>query len=247
MILHNEYAQHSVDWSLARSGIPTASEFDALVTPDFKIRTGEMPKSYLAKKVAEAWQGGPLASFNTFDMDIGAILEDEAKPWYALEFGQTIESVGFITTDDGRVGCSPDGLLTIAIPKDGQLPDFREETGGIEIKCPAAHTHVSYVLKGELPKDYTAQVHGSMFVTGCKWWKFLSYRRHFPPLILTVERDEEIMEKLHVALEDFLACFDSAMKRLEEINGGPPTHRVRRQPAPQPEPAPEQSEQGIIP
>lgn len=211
MIVHNEYRQGEPEWMIARSGIPTASEFDALVTPEFAIRKGEMPKTYLYKKVAEAWQGGPLIGFNFFDMDQGQILENEAKPWYSLEFGAEITPVGFITTDDGRIGCSPDGLLG--------------EDSGIEIKCPAVHTHVSYVLKGELPKDYAAQVHGSMFVTGLSTWTFLSYRRHFPPLVVIVDRDEEIQEKIAEALALFLDEFDVAMKRLEEINGGPPRRR----------------------
>lgn len=201
----------SVDWMLARSGIPTASEFDALVTPDFKIRMGEMPTTYLSKKLAEAWQGGPLPGFNVFDMDQGRILEDEAKPWFELEYNQTVERVGFITTDDGRVGCSPDGLLG--------------EDSGIEIKCPHAETHIRYLLNGGLPKDYAAQVHGSMFVTGRKEWKFLSYRRHFPALLITVERDAEIQKVLAHALSEFLKRFDAGMARLAEINGGPPARR----------------------
>lgn len=203
--------QGSVDWMLARSGIPTASEFDALVTPEFKLRTGDMPRTYLAKKVAEAWQGGPLAGFNVFDMDQGKILETEAVPWFELEYGQTVERVGLITTDDGRVGCSPDGLIG--------------DESGIEIKCPEVHTHVGYLLNGWLPKDYAAQVHGSMFVTGRARWKFLSYRRHFPPLLLTIERDEKIQSTLSAALHLFLGKFDAAMAHLTEINGGPPTRR----------------------
>lgn len=213
--------QGSVEWMLARSGLPTASEFDSLVTPEFKIRTGEMPKTYLHKKVAEAWQGGPLIGFNVFDVEQGQILESEAKPWYSLEYGEEITPVGFITTDDGRIGCSPDGLLG--------------ENSGIEIKCPAVHTHCGYVLKGSLPKEYAAQVFGSMFVTGRPYWNFLSYRRHFPPLMLTVHRDEEIMKTLAIALAEFLADFDAAMKRLEEINHGPPRRKPLQYVKPEPE------------
>ena len=215
---------NSVDWMLARAGIPTASEFDALVTPLFEPRKGEMPKTYLAKKVAERWSGGPLADFNTFDVEMGNILEREAKPWYSLEFSETIQNVGFITTDDGRVGCSPDGLI--------------EDNCGIEIKCPAVHTHVSYLLKGELPKDYSAQVHGSLYVTGRDMWRFLSYRRHFPPLLITVERDDKIIAVLDEVLRSFNEQLDAAMKRLEEINGGPP----RRKPLEYSRPAPSQEE-----
>ncbi len=204
---------------IARSGIPTASEFDALVTPAFEIRKGEMPKTYLAKKIAEWWQGGPLPFCSAFSMEAGQILEDEAKPWYELEFGEEIQRVGLCLTDDERVGASPDGLIG--------------EDCGIELKCPEAHTHVKYLLGGELPKDYAAQVHGAMFVTGRPAWRFISYRRHFPPLVLTVERDETIQCQIADAIESFLAAFESAQARLVEINGGPPKRSAP--PKPQPE------------
>jgi len=209
--------QGSSDWMIARSGIPTASEFDQLVTPGFKIRKGEMPKSYLAKKLAEAWQGGPLLGFNTFDAEQGQMLEGRAIPWYELEFGVEIERVGLITTDDGRIGCSPDGLLP---------------GSGIEVKCPQPQTHVGYLLNGALPKDYAPQVHGAMFVTGYTSWMFLSYRPHFPKLVLHVERDEAIQKVLAEALAEFLERFDAGMKRLMEINGGPPVRRPTPAPLP---------------
>lgn len=199
--------QGSVEWGMARAGIPTASEFDNLVTPEFKVRTGEMPRTYLAKKLAEKWQGAPLVTNNTFDMDVGTILEGESIPWFELETGLQVQRVGFITTDDGRIGCSPDGLLL---------------DSGIECKCPRIETHVKYLMSGELPKEYAHQVHGSMFVTGYDSWRFLSYRRHLPPLLLTVERDEKIQAALTEALAGFLAAFDAGWARLCEINGGPP-------------------------
>lgn len=217
MIIHPE-PQGSVEWLLKRAGLPTASEFDQLVTPDFKIRTGEMPRSYLAKKVAEKWQGGPLVEFNTFDMEQGSILENEAKPWYALEYGQEIQSVGLITTDDGRIGCSPDGLIG--------------EDSGIEIKCPQVHTHVRYLMGCGLPKEYAAQVHGSMFVTGRSEWKFVSYRRRFPALVVTVKRDERIQAIIKEALETFCFDFDLTWNYLCDLNGGPPkTKQPLQEPA----------------
>ena len=197
--------QGTEEWLKARAGIPTASEFDALMTPEFAARKGQMPHTYLCKKLAEHWQGGPLPSFAPFGaMEQGQILKAEAVPWYELEHGETINRVGFCTTDDGKVGCSPDGLIG--------------DDGGIEIKCPFADTHVRYLLAGEVPKDYAAQVHGSLWVTGRKWWRFVSYRRHFPPLVITVERDEEIMEKIGDALGAFLVLFNEALATLKERN-----------------------------
>lgn len=200
--------QGSVEWHMARAGIPTASEFDKLLTPEFEIRKGDMPKSYLAKKVAEAWIGGPILGFSGFGMEQGQMLEPEARSRIAFEYEMEIDTVGFITTDDGRIGCSPDGLIG--------------DDCGVEIKCPNIDTHVGYLLKGGLPKDYAAQVHGSMYVTGRKEWKFVSYRRRLPALVLTIERNEEIQEQINTALNNFLRAFDTAMARLEEINGGPP-------------------------
>lgn len=216
--------QGSVDWSIARAGIATCSEFDQLLTPLFKVRTGDMPDSYVNKKLAEAWLGGPLLGFNTFNMDAGKILEEEAIPWYELEFGETIQRVGLITTDDGKVGCSPDGLLG--------------DDGGIEIKCPEPHTHVGYLRDGEVPPQYRAQVHGAMWVTGRKWWKFVSYRRRFPPLVVTVYHDDEIHDAISEALVSFSEAFDAGWARLCELAGGPPKRPVARpvtMPATEPE------------
>lgn len=217
------HPQGSVEWQIARAGIPTASEFDNLISPTWKIRTGEMPRTYLAAKLAEAWLGGPLIGFNTFDMEQGRILEEEARPWLELELEMAVQSVGLITTDDGRAGCSPDGVVM-------------EPAGtfGIEIKCPQPTAHVKYLLSGEVPHEYLAQVHGGMYVTGFDSWKFLSYRRNFPKLLLAVERDEEIQEQIGEALGTFMEQFEEQMKRLEEINGGPPKRRAA--PIPQPEP-----------
>lgn len=214
------YAQQTVEWMQARAGIPTASEFDNLVSPTGEVRTGKMPETYLHQKVAEYWLGGPIAQLNMFDAEQGRILEEEAIPWYELEYGVTVNRVGLITTDDGLCGCSPDGLIG--------------EDCGIEIKCPAVHTHIGYLLKGKLPDAYVHQVQGSLYVTGFSSWKFVSYRRRLPALVLTVERDGEYQKAIYDALNLFLTKFEIAKKRLIELNGGPPKRFVR--PAPQPEP-----------
>lgn len=209
-----DVAQGSVDWMQARAGIPTASEFDNLISPTWKIRTGEMPKSYLAAKLAEAWLGGPLIGFNVFDVDQGRILEEEARPWLELELNTEISRVGLCVTDSGRVGCSPDGIV------------FDEAHNcGVEIKCPQPTAHVKYLLSGEVPPEYLAQIHGGMYVTGFESWKFLSYRRGFPKLLLEIERNNDIAETIHSAVSQFLEQFDAAMERLIEINGGPPPKR----------------------
>jgi hypothetical protein len=213
---------NTLEWLAARAGVVTASEFDQVVTPEFKARTGEMPRSYLARKVAEKWLGSPLAGYQSIDMEIGQVLEDRALPAYRLLTGNPVTRVGLVTTDDGTIGCSPDGLIG----------DF----SGIEIKCPRPETHVKYLLNATLPKEYAPQVHGGMFVTGRKEWVFMSYARGFPPFIMTVERNDEIMEALGDALNDFATQLNEAYQRLIEINDGPPKRPTTFQPTPQPKP-----------
>lgn len=210
MKIHKEYAQGSEAWLFARAGIPTASEFDNLVSPvKLEIRTGETPKTYLATKVAERWYG-PLPQPPVFAMEQGNILEERARPWYEFTYGKVTEQVGFITSDDGRIGCSPDGWFG---------------GSGIEIKCPQIVAHTKYLLAGKLPDDYKLQVQGSMLVTGAPVWTFLSYHNSFPKLVLTIERDEKAIAVLREALDQFLEKLDAAYARLCELNGGPPPKR----------------------
>ncbi len=199
----HDCAQGEAEWAVLRAGKITASEADHLLTPEFKERTGETPKTFLYRKLAEVLYKGPLPGFSSWDTEQGKELEDEARRWYAFTSEDSIRNVGFCEHDNGRAGCSPDALLG--------------EDGGLEIKAPAATNHVRYLMEGILPKDYSAQVHFSMYVTGRKWWRFLSFHRRFPKFILTVERDEEIIAKINAAVTGFLARLDEALVKLRSI------------------------------
>jgi len=197
-------AQGEQEWLQARLGKVTASEADQLLTPEFALRTGETPKTYLARKLAESVLNRPLDGFGSWQTEDGEMMEWEARKWFKFEFDHKVREVGFIEHEDGRCGCSPDALL------DGD--------GGLEIKAPQPTNHVKYLLEGKLPKDYAVQVHFSLYVTGRPWWKFVSYRRKFRPFVITVQRDEEIMGKIKAALDKFYADFDAGM---EKITGQP--------------------------
>ncbi len=205
MIIH-DCEQMTLEWIRLHFGIPTAACLDQLLTPEFELRKGEMPKTLVYKKVAEKIQNRPLIdlSQSSFMMEQGMIVEEEARPWFELEYDKKIKQVGFITSDDGRVGCSPDGLI-------------EGEECGLEIKCPAAHTHVKYLVNGVLPKEYVAQVYGSIFVTGFKKWIFVSYRRGFPSLVLEIPTQQELMDKIANAVDSFHDEFGRAMRRISNI------------------------------
>lgn len=192
--------QGSEAWHLLRLGRPTASEFGNLITPTGKLRDGEMPETYLFEKLAEHITGKPLDGGSSFQMEQGSLLETEAAPFFTLVTGLEVKRMGFCTTDDMRIGCSPDGLIG--------------PNGGLELKCPAAQTHLKYLLRGVVPPQYIPQVQGSMFVTERPWWYFMSYHRAFPPLIVKVERDEAVQKVLREALSVFLAKMDAGLARI---------------------------------
>ena len=200
--------QRTPEWFRLRAGIPTASEFHSLVTPKWKVRTGEVVETYLAKKLAEKWRGDPLPGWSGSAMEQGTFLEPEAIPFFEIRTRCKIRPIGFITSDDGKIGCSPDGL-------------FSDESG-IEIKCPAPNTQVRYLLKGAIPDEYQAQIQGSLFVTGASHWTFFSYSREFPPLILEARPIPEAFEALRQALEAFCERLEAGYERLRELYGETP-------------------------
>jgi hypothetical protein len=200
--------QGSLSWLTARAGLVTASEVDALVSPEFAVRKGKGIDTYLAQKLAERWVGGSIANFQTIDMETGQMLENEVLKVVAFELDTEVKRVGLITDDKGEIGCSPDGLLG--------------DDGGLEAKCPMLHTHVKYLLADVVPPEYVAQVQFSLYVTGRKYWRFMSYHRRLPALVKLVEPDPKAQAAFADAVPMFLDRLKTAYKKLCELNGGEP-------------------------
>ena len=194
--------QGSTEWMMARLGIPTASRFDRLLTKKTrKPSVGQNP--YRAELVAEYLMGQPLDWGTSAWMERGTELEDEARRWYEMDRGVNVAQVGLVLRDDGRVGCSPDGLVG--------------EDGGLEIKCPAAVQHVKYLLGiVDLAETHTGQVQGAMYLTGRKWWDVLSYNPALPAVQVRVAVDEEYQAALVAVLEPFVELVEADKLKWEE-------------------------------
>ena len=209
IVIKHDCQPNSLQWLELRAGKVTASEAKHLVTPKWKIRTGEMVETLLATKLAERWLG-PLPGFTAWSTEQGQLLEETAIPAYEFEYGVKVERVGFITDDAGRIGCSPDGML---------------EGYGLEIKSLQPVHHIKCLINGEALEDYLAQVHFSMLVTGLPAWKLFLYHRRLPQMQFRIERDPDVQEVLQVAVERFLERLDAEWAYLCERNGGPPPPR----------------------
>ena len=204
MAFYHPLTQGSEAWLLMRAGKPTASEFDRLVAPTtWKVRTGEGPQTFLCEKIAELYCGIPQDQSGSWAMMQGTVGEDEARGWYEFETGNTVKPGGFVTDDAWKYGASPDGLIG--------------DDGGLELKRPQPATHAKWLLAGVLPSDHAAQVQGCLFVTGRKWWDFVSYCRNLPPLVVRVEPDPKAQAAIGEALTLFLARMDGAIAKIDAM------------------------------
>lgn len=177
-------------WWQARLGIPTASEFDRILTPA-KLEPSKSADGYMNKLIAEWYRGKPDETFQSEWMKRGNEFEEEARQWYAFTQGCEPKRVGFCMPDSANVGCSPDALIG--------------DTGGLEIKSVISGTMVGYVMENRIPLEYKLQVIGSLLVTGRQWWDFLVYHPDFKPLLIRTERKDvqKELEALRTALTEF--------------------------------------------
>lgn len=200
MKVHN-VEQGTDAWLALRAGIPTASRFDEILTP-----TGAPSKQadkYMMELLAEWLSGGPVETYQSEWMLRGIALEPEARAYYAFTTDAELSRVGFITRDDGLVGCSPDSLVS--------------DKGLLEVKCPAPHTHVRYLLGEKLATQYIPQVQGQLWISEREWCDWVSYHPQMPPCIVRTHRDDKFIAALASALDEFVGKMLSKQKQLNKL------------------------------
>jgi hypothetical protein len=172
--------QGTQEWLDARLGRPSASQFSKLVTTAGKPSASA--DDYISEMIAERITGEREPIYVNEWMQRGTELEPRARETYEFMYDVDVQEVGFILDDSGEFGCSPDGLIG--------------EDGGVEFKCPAPKNHIAWSRKGKCPSKHYAQVQGCLYITGRKWWDFMSYHPDMKPFVVRVERDEEFIAKL---------------------------------------------------
>ena len=181
----HDVEQRSDEWYRLRAGMPTASEFSKIVTS-----TGQPSKSaatYALTLAAELFAGRPIDAWegNAWT-ERGR--EMEARGIELYEFTRDIDTVpvGFVTVDDGTIGCSPDG--------------FVNDDGMIEVKCLKAENHVKAILyyqKHErCPPDYIQQAQGQMMICERKWCDIVFYHPELPLLVIGMEPNLDVQAGL---------------------------------------------------
>lgn len=198
MKIFNNIDQGTPEWHAIRAGIPTASNFDKIIKANGS--RSDQAKTYIHQLVGERLLGHAEDGFKSEWMERGTELESEARALYEFISGNDVCQVGFMRLGYPSCGCSPDGLVG--------------DDGGLEIKCPKLSTHIKYALSGKLPSDYHRQVMGSLFVSGRKWWDFMSYYPGLDPFIVRVYPDQAFFGMLRQALVDINNNVDEACNLL---------------------------------
>ena len=193
--------QGTEEWLQDRLGYCTASNFAAVLSGG----TGVTRKKYLRRIVVERLTQKPLDNYTNPHMERGNEQEPYARMNYEAATGNIVNEVGFIKHESIMVGASPDGLI--------------EKDGGLEIKSVLPTVQIETIEKGKFPTAHRAQVQGCLWITGRKWWDFVSYSPDLPEnlslYIYRIERDEEYIEKLASGVEVFLNEVDMLFLNLK--------------------------------
>ena len=199
MIVITDIEQGSEPWFQEKIGKPSASNMDRIITAQGK--PSKQREAYLNRLVAERLINAPIDTYQSQAMLNGIEREAEARGWYEFIHEVEVEQIGVVYQDKKKKYlCSPDGLIA------------RQK--GLEIKCPEAHTQVSYLRAGTLPAQYFVQVHTSIFICGFDEWDFFSYFPGLPIFEITIKRNKEFCAKLKVALDEFCDELDQLTERL---------------------------------
>lgn len=203
-----DIVQGSDAWLESRLGIPTASEFDRIITPKkLDPCKSDTLDRYRNRLLAEWMYGASLEAFDGGWIKRGKELEPEAARWYEMETDVVTTPVGFVALDDGSAGASPDRLVG--------------EVGLVEFKCPALETHVGYLLEpSSLLAEYRIQHQGQLWVCSDREYvDMVSYYPAFPSVVVRTYRDEIVQAALSKYVPAFVEMLLAARVKLTQAYG----------------------------
>lgn len=193
-MIEHKVEQGSVEWFRLRRGIPTAGSFHRLITPA-KMQISSQRYDYACQLIAEKLLNTTLQSLDGLEhIERGKDLEPVAVRQYEFVNDVETRTIGFVTTDDGLIGASPDRLIV-------------GKSRGLEIKCPAPNTQISYLLFGPGEK-YRPQVQGQIWVAELDDSDFYAYTDRMPAVSIRTPRDEKFIASLRDVVSAFIIELD---------------------------------------
>ncbi len=203
----HDVQQGSDEWVEIRLGKPTASEFHRIMTPTARRNKetnsllSAQAKPYAYRLIVEELLRRPTESLDGLEwVEHGKASESEAVKVYEFMHDVEAKKVGFITTDNGLIGCSPDRLVG---------------KNGAEFKCPSPQVHIGYLLDGPGEK-YKPQVQGQNYVGEFEFVDFFSHNVDFKPVEIRTYRDEPYIKLLQEALDEFCEMKAAMLEKIKK-------------------------------
>lgn len=195
--------QGSDAWLQIRRGRITGSRFRDALDRTTKGELTSKAKLYALDTARERFGGSAAPVYVNAAMRTGTEQEPLARAEYEAETGHVVIEAGFAYTDDGRFGCSVDGLV-------GQ-------DGMVEIKTMVSSDTLFTALVDDDYSAYMDQIVGSLWLLGRQWCDLILWAPDLPigsMKIVRFQRDEEAIKKLSAALLAFDAHVETCFARL---------------------------------
>lgn len=198
--------QGTEQWFRDRLGRATASGFADVLAKGPKggesVGRWKYKRQLALERIAQTREEG----FSSRVTDRGHEQEPFARIAYIARTGRNVIVPDFIAHPTMMAGASPDGLI--------------ETAGVFEAKRQIREIHIDVLLTGEIPNQYVPQVQGELWITKRQWCDFVSYNETLPDpldlIIVRVERDEEYIKALEIAVAQFLIEVDEMVKQIQK-------------------------------
>lgn len=191
MKLFENLEQKSQEWYKIRRGVITASFLSRFITPLGQLKKGEIFNNALFELVSGYYVEEKEVQDNdeeikSHHIDRGNKLEPIARSIYQFENDIEVKEIGFILSDCGNYGYSPDGLV--------------DENGIIEIKAPIISKHIKNFYYKSVQKEYLIQIQAGLLISEREYCDFISYNEEakdeYKFYCKRVDRDEELIKKI---------------------------------------------------
>lgn len=177
--------QGSDEWFKVRLGIPTASNFAAIMAKG----EGVGRRKYLYRLAGEIITGEPAESYSNKYMERGRAMESELRADYEFITGAKLTRVGFGLR--GGMGASPDSLV--------------DDDGMMEIKTEMPELLLERLERKDapFPGEHRAQCQGGMAVFDRSWCDLVIGFRGMKAVKHRIERSEGYISELRAAVARF--------------------------------------------
>jgi hypothetical protein len=217
-------AQQTDEWRRLHIGIPTASNFHRILTPTG--RRSDQRGAYMCRLIAERLLKEYLPNRavteegnSPYWVNRGIDMEPLGLAAFENAFGVALDRVGFVTTPNAQIGCSPDGLVV-------------GKNEAAEVKSPAPWTQMEYLLgnhrepDGRIWKTYKPQVQGQLLIGQWDCVHFYSYHPRMPAKYVFTEPDLAYIRTLRDALGEFLHDLESELARAKDMGTYIPVEQI---------------------